>query len=83
MDDKKRLSQTIAQMVYGKRIVSDSHLPKGKEVIGLREAAKACGVSAATLSRIEAGKPPDIYTFRKICIWLGVSADVLLDIPRR
>lgn len=38
---------------------------------GIREAAKEVGVSAATLSRIENRKVPDLETFGKICAWLG------------
>lgn len=37
---------------------------------GIREAAKEIGVSAATLSRVENGRIPDLETFGKICKWL-------------
>lgn len=37
---------------------------------GVREVAKEIGVSAATLSRVERGKLPDLKTFGKICEWL-------------
>ena len=47
---------------------------------GLRAAASEIGeVSAATLSRIEQGKLPDIDTFLRICKWLDVSADTFSD----
>lgn len=43
---------------------------------GLRTLAQEIGgVSAATLSRIEQGKLPDVDTFIKICKWLGVPSD--------
>jgi transcriptional regulator with XRE-family HTH domain len=43
---------------------------------GLRAVATEIGeVSAATLSRVEQGKVPDIDTFIRICKWLQVSAD--------
>ncbi len=43
---------------------------------GLRTVAEEIGgVSAATLSRIEQGKIPDVETFIKICTWLGVTTD--------
>jgi transcriptional regulator with XRE-family HTH domain len=43
---------------------------------GLRAVADEIGdVSAATLSRIEQGKIPDVDTFIKICKWLGVTTD--------
>lgn len=45
---------------------------------GVRETAKEIGVSAATLSRIENGKQPDLTTFPKICSWLQLDpAEVL------
>ena len=43
---------------------------------GLRETAEEIGnISAATLSRIEQGKLPDIETYIRICKWLNVSSD--------
>ena len=40
---------------------------------GLRKVAAEMNVSAATLSRVEAGKQPDLESFTKICAWLGVN----------
>ncbi len=48
----------------------------------LREAATQSGVSASTLSRVSNGKAPDLETFRKLCLWLDLSADRLLGLPR-
>jgi len=45
---------------------------------GIRETAKAIGISPATLSRIEAGKQPDLDTFRSICIWLNIDPSSVL-----
>jgi len=46
---------------------------------GLREIAKEIGdVSAATISRIESGKVPDVETFIKICKWLGTPTDTFI-----
>lgn len=45
---------------------------------GLRATAKDIGISSATLSRIEAGKQPDLQTFTKICEWLGVDPNSIL-----
>lgn len=43
---------------------------------GLRSVAQQIGgVSASTLSRIEQGNVPDLDTFMRLCLWLGVSAD--------
>ncbi|MBG6186436.1 MULTISPECIES: helix-turn-helix domain-containing protein [Flavobacterium] len=46
---------------------------------GLRAIAEEIGnVSAATLSRIEQGKIPDVDTFINICNWLKVSTDTFI-----
>ncbi len=47
---------------------------------GLRAVAHEIGnVSAATLSRIEQGKVPDVDTFVRICKWLNVSTDTFIE----
>jgi transcriptional regulator with XRE-family HTH domain len=48
---------------------------------GIREVAKEIGISAATLTRVEGGRLPDIATFQKICTWLKVNPAEILDIP--
>lgn len=46
---------------------------------GLRDTAKEIGsISAATLSRIEQGKIPDVDTFIKICQWLETPTDTFI-----
>jgi len=45
---------------------------------GVRAAAAEIGISAATLSRIESGKQPDLDTFARICKWLGIDAGEVL-----
>lgn len=43
---------------------------------GLRQTATEIGdVSAATISRVEQGRVPDLETFLRLCDWLGVSPD--------
>lgn len=43
---------------------------------GLRAIAQEIGgISAATLSRIEQGKIPDVDSFIRICNWLNVPTD--------
>lgn len=37
--------------------------------LSLRDMAHYVGVSAATLSRIEQGKSPDVESFVRICAW--------------
>jgi transcriptional regulator with XRE-family HTH domain len=48
--------------------------------LGVRDLADTIGVSAATLSRVERGKLPDIETFAKICRWLKVDPAEILEI---
>ncbi len=46
---------------------------------GLRTIADEIGtVSAATLSRIEQGKIPDVDTFIRLCKWMGVSTETFI-----
>jgi transcriptional regulator with XRE-family HTH domain len=45
---------------------------------GLRQVAAEIGISAATLSRVETGKQPDLDSFTKICTWLGVDPGEIL-----
>jgi transcriptional regulator with XRE-family HTH domain len=49
-------------------------------VRGLRQIAQEIGISAATLTRIEGGRLPDIGTFQKICSWLKINPAEILDI---
>lgn len=50
---------------------------RGKK--GLRDTAAEIGdISAATLSRIEQGKLPDVETFILICRWLNVPTDTFI-----
>lgn len=48
---------------------------------GIRDVSQEIGISPATLTRIEAGRLPDLLTFRKICEWLRVNPAELLGIP--
>lgn len=72
--------QELAVLVYNKRQANGCGEGRFKRVQSLREAAREIGVAAATLSRIERGSLPDIETFRKICVWLGISADHILSL---
>jgi len=47
---------------------------------GIRETAQEIGISAATLTRVEGGRLPDLATFQKICSWLKVNPSEILDI---
>lgn len=49
--------------------------------VGVREAAEKIGISAATLSRLENRKLPDIETYYKCCQWLGKSMDCYFPEP--
>jgi len=47
---------------------------------GVREVSQEIGISPATLTRVEAGRLPDLLTFRKISEWLKVNPAELLGI---
>lgn len=49
--------------------------------LGVRAAAAEAGVSSATFSRVENGQIPDLATFAKICLWLGVDPKQFLGLP--
>ena len=49
----------------------------------LREVAAEIGTSAPTLSRIEAGKMPDLQSFGKICRWLALDPSSMLGVSRK
>ena len=44
----------------------------------VRDAAKDIGTSTATLSRVENGGTPDVFTLAKLCRWMGFSAEQAL-----
>ena len=54
--------KTLGQMLQRKR-----------GSMGVRAAAGEIGISAATLSRIENGRIPDLDTLKKVCAWLGID----------
>lgn len=58
-------------------------LYSGEKKRSLRDIAKEIGVDHNTMYRIEFGHPPSIETFRKLCVWLGKSADELLELDKR
>ena len=49
--------------------------------LGIRAAAKAAGVSPATMSRVEGGHTPDMETFERLCAWLGADPRQFLGGP--
>ena len=51
--------------------------------LGIRDAASAVGVSAATMSRVENGIAPDLYTFAKLCRWLAADPKRYLGLSDR
>ncbi|MGO8917010.1 MAG: helix-turn-helix domain-containing protein [Stellaceae bacterium] len=40
---------------------------------GMRAVAKEIGISFATLSRLERGRPPRVDTLKKVCTWLRID----------
>lgn len=50
--------------------------------LSIRKAAKSIGISASTLSRIEAGKiTPDLESYYKCCKWANYSTDYFFIDP--
>lgn len=65
-----KLIYTPAKLIHSlrtKRIIDDK--------LDIRDCAKKIGVSAATLSRIENGKTPDVNTLATVCKWVPFSLD--------
>ena len=50
---------------------------------GVREVARAIGISHATLSRVERGHLPDLENYQKICKWLGVDITSVAGLPKQ
>lgn len=48
---------------------------RGQAGLSLRDLAAETGVPYSTLARVEAGKLPDLTTFRSIVAWLGIPPD--------
>ena len=48
--------------------------------VGVRATSKEIGISPATLSRVEAGRMPDLETFAKLCAWLDADPAEFLDL---
>lgn len=64
--------------VDGHRLAALVAAKRGRK--GLRATADEIGgVSASTLSRVEQGKVPDLDTFVRLCRWLDVSPNDLID----
>jgi len=59
--------KSFGKAIKTKRIIDDD--------IDLREAAKKTGISAATLSRIERGRIPDLSTYATLCKWIGCTME--------
>jgi transcriptional regulator with XRE-family HTH domain len=69
----KSVQQHISLMITAKRREMGN--------LGVRQAAKAAGISAATFSRLGRGLStalPDVATLTKLANWLGVSVGELL-----
>jgi transcriptional regulator with XRE-family HTH domain len=50
--------------------------------LSLRQLAAETGVPYSTLARVEAGKIPDLTTFRNIVAWLGIPPERFFPTPR-
>jgi transcriptional regulator with XRE-family HTH domain len=72
MDDKEQ-SEEQSVIIDTKKLARLVRAKRGE--IGLRELARATGISASTLSRVESGKIGDLDTFLRLCRWLGASPE--------
>lgn len=50
--------------------------------MNIRDAAKEMGISAATLSRIENKRPPDIDTFATLCNWVEQPMELFFKLQK-
>ena len=50
--------------------------------IDIRSCAEIIGISAPTLSRLENGKTPDVYTYYAVCKWLAVPMERYFILPQ-
>jgi transcriptional regulator with XRE-family HTH domain len=65
----------------GSYLVADLRGIRVKHGIGVREAAKASGISPATISRMEMGFSPDIGTALKASIFYGLPLQEIWKLP--
>ena len=54
-----------------RRLGRDLASERARYCLSLRDVARQTGVSPATLSRIEAGRTPDLETFFVVALWLA------------
>jgi transcriptional regulator with XRE-family HTH domain len=72
---------SMSLQLVQKRISLAIKAKKREDELGVRGAAKKCGVDASTLSRLENGAYstlPDAGTLKKVADWLGTSVSALL-----
>lgn len=65
-------NKLFAKYVKDKRVVDVAN----KISISQRDAAKQVKLSHSTLSRIEAGKTPDVVSFAIVCKWIDKSMEM-------
>jgi transcriptional regulator with XRE-family HTH domain len=70
----------LGDMVYEKRKSLGAGEGRYFRSLSVRQAAIQCGCDAPTLSRLERGGAIDVITLKRVCIWLGISADDILGI---
>ena len=60
------------------RLAEASRVRRAQDRMGTREVAALLGTSAATVSRVEAGKPCDALTYVRLTLWLRRT---FVDVP--
>jgi len=66
-------------MIFNQKLFTEKVSTHRKyQQLSMRSAAKKIGISASTLSRIEAGSPPDIESYCKLCRWMMITSDYFI-----
>lgn len=65
-------SAKFSKEVKTKRVIEEN--------LGVAELGRLIGSSAATISRVENGKTPDIMTYAKLCHWLRKPMNAFITI---
>ena len=78
----KKLSPNVVWWILSGAL----HITRSLKKLDQRSAAKAIGISPATVCRVERGRPASIAALLKVCAFVGVHPDgytVPLKCPRK
>src|SRR6267154_2147122 len=63
------------KLIHVEALVSALDSERKTKGLSWRQLAKAAGVSASTLTRMQQGKSPDVNTFSALTGWLNIPAE--------